>query len=136
MARSKTLLIYALISLLAFSCQSHKANMNEIVNKFADLECRAMTLRENRFALANQLRFTQDTLLNTKTKTDTARLSHNITSFNTNKEILLKQSLSLADSIKTMLNSLMKDQLATERERAKFNQMLNTTLLQRGCLKK
>ena len=80
MKNLKTLL-YALIVLFTFSCQKHKSDIKDLVNQFADLECRAIALREQRFDLANQMRFTQDTLLLTTGKGDTTRLKVKLDSF-------------------------------------------------------
>lgn len=130
------LLSLAVTVAFAFSCQSHKPDMQGMVDKFADLECRAMNLRQKRFDLANQLRFTQDTLLQTKNKADTSRLKLKLENFNKEKDVMLQQSLSLADSIHTALTDLMKNKLADQNDKATFDKMLNNTLLQRGCIKK
>ncbi|GEO08549.1 hypothetical protein [Segetibacter aerophilus] len=122
--------------LTAFSCKDEKTNVKVLVNKFADLECRAMTLREQRFELANQLRFTQDTLMQRSKQADTTRLQSRLIAFNQQKEIMLKQSLLLADSIHTSLDDIMKNQLASKSEKQAFNDMLNEALVQRGCIKK
>jgi hypothetical protein len=128
------LLLTALLT--AFSCKDEKTHVKVLVNKFADLECRAMMLREQRFELANQLRFTQDTLMQRSKQADTTRLQSRLIAFNQQKEAMLKHSLLLADSIHASLNDLMKNQLASKSQKQAFNEMLNETLLQRGCIKK
>lgn len=131
-----TFLLCCIIVVFIFSCQSDKTDIKELVDKFADLECRAITLREKRFELANQMRFTQDTLLQITNKADTSRFNLKLAYYNKDKEAVLQQSLSLADSIRTALNDLMKNKLTKENDKAAFNKMLNETLLHRGCIKK
>jgi hypothetical protein len=120
----------------AFSCKSEKKDIKGAVDKFADLECRAITLREKRFELANQIRFTEDTLTHPTANADTARLRLKLEGFNKEKETLLKESLSLADTIRLQLNDLMKNQLTDQKDKANFDQLLNATLEQRGCIEK
>lgn len=134
--KNLTLFSIAIIVVSLFSCQSHKPDLKTAVDKFADLECRAMHLREKRFALANDIRFTQDTLLHSTDNADTTRLKLQIETFNKQKDVLLKQSLSLADTIHNELNDLMKNKLTNQSEKAGFDSMLNHTLQQRGCLAK
>ena len=121
--------------LLCF-CSDKKLNVNELANQFADVECRAISLREKRFALANKLRFTQDTLTLRAGTADTIRLKGNLASFNKEKERLLQQSLSLADSIRVQLNDLMQNQLKNQQDKTAFNQSLNNALIARGCINK
>ncbi|MDQ2753554.1 MAG: hypothetical protein M3R72_11090, partial [Bacteroidota bacterium] len=71
---------------------------DEKTNYIADLEYRAVLLRERRFALANQLRFAQDTLSATKSSTDSQRLANQIHIFTNEKDTLLQHSLALADT--------------------------------------
>lgn len=130
------LLVCSVIVLITFSCQKHKPDIKQLADKFADLECRAISLREKRFELANQIRFTQDTLLQKHGKADTSKLKLKLKSYNKDKEVTLQQSLSLADSIRNRLNDIMKNQLINEPDKAAFNDMLNKTLQQKGCVEK
>ena len=88
-------LIFLLLTLMVLGACSGKTNnaettnTKELVNKFADLECRAISLREKRFELANQLRFTQDTLLHTGIKRDTLRLKLKLDSFKKEKRSIV-----------------------------------------------
>jgi hypothetical protein len=120
--------------LLAVSCEPAKTDVNAIVEEFSDLECRAIRLREQRFELANKMRFTQDTLLQVASKADTMHLHQNLTSFNKDKEIMLQQSLSLADSIKNKLSHLMKNELNNANDKKVFNELLHAMLIKKGCI--
>jgi len=122
--------------MVAVSCNTGKPELSTMVNDFADLECRAVLLREQRFALANQIRFTEDTLLHTANKADTVRLRSNLATFAGQRETLTQHSLALADTIHTILDSLMKKHLTEKDDKTKFNEMLNNTLKDRGCVQK
>ncbi|MCW3112305.1 MAG: hypothetical protein JWR18_701 [Segetibacter sp.] len=135
MKNLQTVLCAVLLS-ITVSCGEHKPNIKELVDNFVDLECRAITLREKRFELANQMRFTQDTLLQTSNKADTSRLKSKLEAFNKEKEVTLQQSLSLADSIRIRLNDMMKNELSNETDKTTFNETLNKTLVEKGCLDK
>ncbi len=86
------------------SCQQKQPDFKERVNKFADLECRAIGLREKRFALADRIRFTKDSLFQLTNKADTSTLHLKLETYNQDKEVMLQQSVSLADTIKNELN--------------------------------
>lgn len=122
--------------LLVVSCNTSKPDLNKMVNDFADLECRAILLREQRFALANQIRFTEDTLLQTKNAADTVRLRSNLATFAGQRETLTQHSLALSDTIRIVLDSLMQKHLPEKDDKEKFNEMLNSTLKDRGCVEK
>lgn len=136
MKNLQNLLCVAVLLSITVSCSEQKTNLNELVDNFADLECRAISLREKRFELASQMRFTQDTLLQTTNKADTLRLKAKLDAFNKEKELTLQQSLSLADSIRNRLNEIMKNELSNETDKTSFNEMLNNTLVAKGCLEK
>lgn len=95
-----------------------------------------MALREKRFTLANQMRFTQDTLLQHRLTSDTTRLKNNLEKMNKEKVLLLQKSLMLADSIRIVMDGIMKDELKDEKDKTQFNEMLNAILKQKGCLDK
>lgn len=136
MKNFKLFLLLFIVAASIFGCNNEKTDIKGLVDRFADLECRAMSLRERRFELANQLRFTQDTLLASTAVKDTLRLKLKLESFNKEKDILLQQSLSLADSIKNTLNDIMKNSLTKAEDKHAFNEALNQTLIEKGCIKK
>lgn len=123
------------IVLIVCSCtpKPEQPSLKKIVNDFAQLECRAIALREQRFALANQIRFTQDTLLHASDKSNTARLNAKLKALNIKREHTTERSLVLADSIKHRLDSLMSNHLTKEEYKDQFNQMLHTTLENMHC---
>ncbi|MDQ6812902.1 MAG: hypothetical protein M3040_04070 [Bacteroidota bacterium] len=130
------LLASAATLLLLFSCEQHKTDIKKYAEKLAVLECRAIGLREKRFELANRIRFTQDTLRQKAVNSDTFLLTSKLKSYNNEKEIILQQSLSLADSIQSTLKDIMKNQLNNQPDKLAFNELLNQILQQKGCIKK
>ncbi len=128
---SRLSLFCIMISVLA-SCHSAESSIDEKVNQLAAMECRAITLREQRFALANNIRFTQDTLRQIRTS-DSLRLSRNLVSFDQEKEKLFGESSLLADSIRILQDSLRKFMLTTPEDQHRFDDMLRLKLEQMGC---
>ena len=126
--------IFVIFLTILTSCKNKKQDLNNMAGSFADIECRAMALREKRFALANQIRFTQDTLMHASKITDTARLKTNLKAYNFQKENILQISLNLADSIKHHLDSLMQNHLTTPDDKAQFNGLLKIALHERSCI--
>lgn len=101
------------------------------LEQLADRSCRAISIRKQRFLLADQIRFAQDTLLQTKSKADSDRLQVRLKIYLTQKPELLKQSLALADTIHRQLDSLMPytDKVAQKR----FTKSLDSLLAKKGC---
>ena len=126
-----------IVIVIFISCK-HNSISNADVGKWvmgiADVECKAISLREQRFALANEIRFAQDTLMQTKDKTDTVRLSNKIAKLTKQKESILNQSLAIADSIKSQLDTLKSNHFTDTSITRIFNDALNDTLKKRGCL--
>lgn len=126
---------FLLILLFATSCESgkKKIDFSGMAQLTADIECRAISIREKRFKLANEIRFTQDTLLLTK-NTDSLRLKLNLARLNGDKEVVMSQSQLMADSIKNLIDSLSKNFLTDPASKKQFNDSLNLILAMKGCL--
>jgi hypothetical protein len=123
-----------LLAGILMSCNSHLSsdNDNSKMELLANRTCRAIGIRKKRFALADKIRFAQDTLAHTKSKSDSVRLQKNLTLYLKQKDTLLKHSLSLADTIRHQLDSLMPytDKVAQKRFTAKLNDLLS----KKGCM--
>lgn len=117
---------------LLFSC-SEADSLTGNINRMADLECRAMALRKERFVLADKIRFAQDTLLQKSAATDSISLQQSLVVFNEEKEKLLSQSLLLADTIHKQLDSLRKFVFKNKEEKDQFDEKLKKVLAERGC---
>jgi hypothetical protein len=128
-----TLSLSVILVICSCTSKSEQSSLKEIVDDFAQLECRAIALREQRFALANQIRFTQDTLLHASANSDTARLNAKLKALNVEREHTTQRSLVLADSIKQRLDSLMSKYLTKVDDKEQFNQMLHAALENMHC---
>ncbi len=95
-----------------------------------------MQLKQKRFALANEIRFTQDTLLQKMQVIDTVTLKERLGRFEIEKKALLQESLLLADSIKIGLDSLMQQVLVSAEDRKAFDIDLKNELRKLGCTDK
>src|ERR1700761_2938595 len=100
-------IILLMLLIAVVSCNKATSNKDAKMNLLADRTCRAISIRQERFALANKIRFAQDTLSQTKNKSDSIRLQARLKIYLNEKPILLKESLSLADTIHKQLDSLI-----------------------------
>lgn len=121
-----------LLVLTTVSCYRKPADDHKKMELLANRTCRAISIRQQRFALANQMRFAQDTLFKTKNKNDSARLKKELEKFSKQKNILLKESLALADTIRRQLDTIMPftDKPAQKR----FTAELDSLLAKKGCM--
>ena len=131
----KSKLLFILV-LTCSSCKTTEGDLQPFVEKFAEVECRAIELREHRFKLADSIRFATDSLLNLNIRVDSSFLKMKLEKFEQEKTILLQQSLQLADSIQLQLSILRQDVLKDVTKRAVFDDKLNAALQRRGCIKK
>lgn len=121
----------ALAAVIVAGCSSHgNGKVDRAVEGMLPLEARAIDLREERFALANRIRFTQDTL--GQTGSDSARLQRTLTELTARRDSLLSTSLRLADTLRRRLDSLMSHDLTERDERERFSRKLNEALTKRG----
>jgi hypothetical protein len=125
-------LFYCFLLTICCACNeptpaNHKAELEQL----ADKTCRAIDIRKQRFLLADNIRFTQDTLLRTKSKSDSDRLQGRLKLYLEQKPILLKQSLDLADTIRMELDNLLPltDKVAQDQ----FTKSLDSLLVLKGC---
>ncbi len=128
------LLVFTITLICLFSSCDHSDLISSKAKLMSDLECRAIALRNQRFALANQIRFAQDTMLTATTSNkDSIRLSQNLLVFNSEKEKLLQQSLLLADSIHKQLDSLRKFVFTKDDDQKVFNDKLKEETEKHSC---
>jgi uncharacterized membrane protein len=121
------------VFLAAAACNRPVSHDQKMV-LLADRTCRAIGIRQQRFALADQIRFAEDTLFKTKSKSDSARLTAELAHFAGQRADLLKKSLALADTIRSQLDSIMPftDKVAQQR----FTRKLDSLLARKGCMTK
>lgn len=109
-----------------------KPDMAALAKQMAQVECKAMELREQRFALADEIRFTEEAIMQSKRQADTIQLAAKLQLLNDRKELLFHASMQMAEQIKHRLDSLMENELTTAEAKASFNKELNTAL-ERDC---
>lgn len=128
------MLIYLSFAGILMSCNNHLSSQNNDskMELLANRSCRAISIRQQRFALADKIRFAMDTLAHTKSKSDSVRLQSDLNKYSKQKDTLLKESLSLADTIHRQLDSIMPytDKVAQKRFTAKLNALLS----KKGCM--
>jgi hypothetical protein len=129
----RSFFIIMTLSVIFLACkQTKQDDLLTIANQFADRECKAIHFREERFQLANNIRFTEDTLRQTKSA-DSSRLKQKLQQLNNEKQTILQKSLLLADTIHKQLDGLMANELKDKNRKEKFNALLNAELEKRGC---
>jgi len=131
LAFSTFTLILAVTSCNINGGNSHKKfDVASEAKRMAQVECKAIQLREQRFALADDIRFTQEKIMQLKGKGDTTQLSNKLSQLYKRKEVLLTASLQLADQIKHRLDSIMTNELNSPKERSEFSMQLNSAMEQ------
>lgn len=123
--------IYVSLSVIFLSCSDKHQRMDKLADDMADYECRAVTLRNQRFELANKIRFTQDTIL--QQAGDTIPLHNKLTAMENEKQVLLVQSLQLADTIRQKVDFMLTNYFTDKSKEKEFNQLLDAALKRKGC---
>jgi len=100
----------------------------------ADLHCEAVTLRKARFELADEIRFSEDSLIQLQ-PTDTIRLllEQKLERLTPYKDSIVTRSLELSHVIKATLDSLIEIEFKEPEQRSMFDAALSTELAKRGC---
>ncbi len=127
------LILAGIILSILNSCNNKENDLNGIATIFASLEYRAVNLRNKRFLLADQIRFTQDSLLKKTADSDTVILIKRIEILNEEKQLLLSKSILLADSIKLQMDKIRANYLTDKNKEMEFNKLLQTALNNLGC---
>jgi hypothetical protein len=122
---------YWLLVVACSACNKPVPDNHKKLEQLADKTCRAIDYRKQRFSLANQIRFAEDTLMQTKSKIDSDRLNKRLAVLAKEKETVLEKSLSLSDSIRMQLDSLIP--YTNKDAQKRFTGELNRLLAQKGC---
>ncbi len=121
--------------MLLFSCKtkSSEKTLAVVTEDLANIECRAFSLRNERFELANKMRFKQDSLTTIKRHEDSLHIQQELATLTLEKDSILTSSLKLADSIKIQLDYVMKTFLTDKEKEMEFNRTLDGMLSKSGC---
>ena len=128
----KSLSVIFLFPLLIVGC-SNKPSTDALIDDFANLECRAMQLRNQRFKLADEIRFTQDTIIQLQQSGDTLLLHERLIKMYQQKELLHAKSSQLADSIKLKMDVIAATFLSDKNKELDFNRKLDSILILKSC---
>jgi len=116
---------YFLFTILLFYSCTQKVDVVKLAEQFSALECKAVILKDKRYALADRLReIEMDTIANRK-ELDSLDKVINLTK---------QESLILADSIKNQLDNLFAHYLKDPSERKAFNDTLRKIIETKGCI--
>ena len=121
-----------LFPLLIVGC-SNKPSSDSIIDDFANIECRAMQLKNQRFKLADEIRFTQDTIIQLQQSGDTLLLHERLIKMYEQKELLHTKSSQLADSIKVKMDVIAATFLTDKNKELDFNRTLDSILTLKSC---
>ena len=128
----KSLSVIFLFPLLIVGC-SNKPSTDSIIDDFANIECRAMQLKNQRFKLADEIRFTQDTIVQLQQSGDTLALHERLIKMYEQKELLHTKSSQLADSIKVKMDVIAATFLSDKNKELDFNRTLDSILTLKSC---
>jgi len=114
------------------ACESTKQNDKKEwpvdFQALVDLNCKAIELRKARFATADSLRLQMDSLQATM---DSASFAKYQSDFEDRKLDLLKESNTLADTIRSRMKRVMSE--VSPEEKRVFNDSLQAELKRAGC---
>lgn len=130
----RNLIFWVSLLICASGCTSDEVKIQRIAQDFASLECRAIELRKSRFALADTIRFAEDSLILLQEDSSIiAGINLRMKGYEQRKNDLVKTSLSLAEHIRDHLDSLMSNELSKPDHRKLFDAALENALKERGC---
>jgi hypothetical protein len=131
------LVFFPLATSIAFlflvGCRSAQtAGHQDFFNRYVHHQCQAFLLREQRYALADRLRFLQDSLQNSSAG-DTISLHLRLTQWLQQKEAIYQHSVSLADTLGRMFDTVKTIYLVNKEKEKVFNDKLAEALAKKGC---
>lgn len=113
---------WAFVCLLLYSCSAGPTDAE--IMAFAQVRCEAVTLKNERFALADSIRILEEKI---------PAPVQDIEKMQQQGEILKTKSLVLADTIQTRLNYLFTKRFTTSEEKNHFLEMVENKMLEMHC---
>lgn len=113
---------WVLVSLVLFSCSAGPTEAEILA--FAQLRCEAITLKNERFALADSIRIIEE-----KNPSETKEMEK----MQQKGEMLKTKSLALADTIQSRLNYLFNNRFTTREKKNQFLEMVENRMLELHC---
>jgi len=108
--------IVILVVVIMASCKDSRQTIENGIASFSDIQCRAAQLNERRFELFDQIRILEaDTVANKKA----------IDSLKTEADLVKKQSLESADTLRVKLADFLSTQKFSTEDRKYFDDQIN-----------
>ena len=105
-----------------------------MATNFSNVECRAFAMRELRYALADKIRFAEDSIAHLPPGSIALKnLQSQLKKYQADKENTLAQSLLLADTIKLQLDSILKIRLQSPDKIKLFDKALLVEMEKKNC---
>jgi hypothetical protein len=115
--------IYLLIIIHLASCKE-QVDYDKLITEFADIQCRAIVLKDKRFQMADHLRSIEIDSIHKKKEIDSLKIAISE---------IKNHSLVLADSIKVRLDDILTNKLSGHDEQKEFTDRLAVYIKANGC---
>ncbi len=119
----KFTLIFLLIIVFFTSCRK-QPDFDKLVTEYADIQCRAIVLKDKRFQIADHLRSIELDSIHKRKEIDSLKIVISE---------IKNRSLILADSIKVKLDDILTNKLANRDDQKKFTDRLAAYIKANGC---
>ncbi len=117
------------------SCATNSDQKNEWpvdLDELSTLHCQSIALKNERFQLADSIRFIQDSIIvNTKSGNDISYYQDHLIELEKRKKILTANSYALSDTIESKMKIVIRD--LNPDEKRIFNDSLNARTKAKGC---
>jgi len=120
---NKFIIIYLLIIIHFASCKE-QVDYDKLITEFADIQCRAIVLKDKRFQMADHLRSIEIDSIDKKKEIDSLKIAISE---------IKNRSLVLADSIKVKLDDILTNKLSGHDEQKEFTDRLAVYIKANGC---
>ncbi len=115
--------IYLLIIIHLASCKE-QVDYDKLITEFAEIQCRAIVLKDKRFQMADHLRSIEIDSIDKKKEIDSLKIAISE---------IKNTSLVLADSIKVKLDDILTNKLSGHDEQKEFTDRLAVYIKANGC---
>ncbi|HMR87680.1 MAG TPA: hypothetical protein PKD51_05980 [Saprospiraceae bacterium] len=115
--------IYLLVIIHLASCKE-QVDYDKLITEFADIQCRAIVLKDKRFQMADHLRSIEIDSIDKKKEIDSLKIAISE---------IKNRSLVLADSIKVKLDDILTNKLSGHDEQKEFTNRLAVYIKANGC---
>ncbi len=126
---------FLVILLVVWVCSCNTKSSTQVnrakLEQLAERSCRAVGIQKQRYRLADKIRFTNDSLGDKKNRFGAAGMQSRLKGYLRQKDSLLKVSITLADTIRMQLDSLLP--YTDKKAQKRFAASLDSILKAKGC---